>query len=181
MGICPHGTEIFPANVKAPDSEQFGAVRYRNFSNGPGADVFLSQTVLTLGTGPRVERNIVWAESNPFTFSYNAAAGQIMTTVGGQTLMFPTIANSNFDVIQMFIRNRAPAGGQVLVTGLTLNGVPLPGTFTGGTEDTQFDIICDLKDADGNFTLSGTILLIGPQSTSQEASRVEFLVADNFL
>ncbi|WP_026690214.1 choice-of-anchor W domain-containing protein [Alteribacter aurantiacus] len=180
MGICVHGPVIVPGVEKAQDI--FGAVRYRNFSDGSGLDMFLSNNIANLAFPPpaRAQANVTWVENNPFLFSYNAQTGILTSTVNGVTINFQTLVNQSFDVVQIFIRDRSPEGSEVFVTNLTLNGTSLPGIFPGATNELQYDILCDLANEEGGFTLEGNLFLIGPQNPSQEASRFEILVADNY-
>jgi len=149
-------------------------VRFRSFGDTGGGEVYLG--VPDLGTGGnRVEANFNWDSpgSFPFTFTYDRV-GDISVTVNGETLNYTNVPFTDIDTLLVTTASRDD-DSSVVLENLEVNGVPIPNTdVTDGLISEAFSI----ADADSGV-VSGTLVLNGPFSASQELSRVEIRVGND--
>ncbi len=162
-----------------PAADIYGAVRYRNFNNSTGGEIYLGQA----GTG-RVEVDFdggytckgttpvgSWQSSNSIVFTYNPTTGRIRTEVSSSHdyCLEYTIGNKGaINFMYLIVANRAE-GTTVNLENVSLNG-DFQGDFIGrGWSDW---IITDV-DLTNGFTLEGDIVLAGEQPNSEEQNKVE--------
>jgi len=164
--------------------ESLAGVRFRSFANTGGNENYLG--VPSLGTLPRAERGITWTTniltSYDFTFQYDQANDKLVSTIAGGTLESPNWSAdlitkgkikgaSDLNAFQISIGNR-DTGADVYLTDVVLDGIALGGFSTLNPSYGNWLVTGpDMNLTDG-FTLTGTLWLRGPFSTSQENSVV---------
>jgi hypothetical protein len=164
--------------------ESLAGDRFRSFANTGGNENYLG--VPSLGNLPRAERGITWTTntltSYDFTFQYDQANDKLVSTIAGGTLERPTWSAdlitkgktkgaSDLNAFQISIGNR-DAGADVYLTDVVLDGIALGGFSTVNPSFGNWLVTGpDMNLTDG-FTLTGTLWLLGPFSTSQENSVV---------
>lgn len=166
-----------------------GAVRYRNFGNSGGGDMYLGVDGLGAG-GNRVETGAwSWGQNSTqsFSFTYDAGNDRLVSTLGSLSLTYNNFAamaeavngsqkyNEAWNALQISVKLRqsvdhALALEDVLFNGDTLNIDQFDGVYSG----TQTWQIWGF-DFRNSFSLSGTIRLAGPSAwgTSQELNAVD--------
>lgn len=164
--------------------ESLAGDRFRSFANTGGNENYLG--VPNLGTLPRAEQGITWTTntltSYDFTFQYDQANDKLVSTIAGGTLerpnwsadlitKFKTKGASDLNAFQISIGNR-DAGADVYLTDVVLDGIALGGFSTSNPSFGNWLVTGSDMDLTDGFTLTGTLWLRGPFSTSQENSVV---------
>jgi len=152
----------------------------------------------SLGTGDlgvaanRTAEQVTWVKPGTydFTFTYDPSVPELRTTVLGvdnsvnETVVRPLAGPlAPMDSIEIGLCDRV-AGSQVDLLNVEVDGQPV-GTFFGNNDPgaCQFPtfsaagLVVDLNDG---FIFTGQLFLDGPFSGSQEFTRAEILVGQNF-
>lgn len=161
---------------------KIAGVRYRSFGNTGGNEVYLGQGDLGVSAN-RVEQGLTWVKPGTYdvTFTYDPMALTLTTTITGDltppTLIYnltgPLAAMDSFEIN---VADR-DTNSQVDFLNVTLDGNPV-GSFVGNDAFASYTFPSSTLD-DG-FTFTGTLVISGPFSGSQELSRVDIQVGQNF-
>jgi hypothetical protein len=169
-------------------------VRYRSLGNTGADEIYLGVGDLGVAAN-RTAEQVTWAKPGTydFTFSYDPGVPELRTTVKGvdnavdetvvRALPGPLAAMDSFEI---GVCDRV-AGSQVDLLNVTVDGQPVGGISVVGNDDptncqfpkfTAAGLGIDLNDG---FTFTGQLFLDGPFSSSQELTRAEIIVGQNFL
>ncbi len=171
---------------------KIAGVRYRSLANTGGEEIYLGVGDLGVA-GNRTAEQVTWAKPGTydFTFTYDPGVPELRTTViGVDNAVNETVVRSlpgplaAMDSIEIGVCDRV-AGSQVSLLNVVVDGQPI-GSIVGNDDlvNCQFPkftaagLGIDLNDG---FTFTGQLFLDGPFSTSQELTRAEILVGQNFL
>ncbi|MAU01362.1 MAG: hypothetical protein CL608_29835 [Anaerolineaceae bacterium] len=164
-------------------------LRLRSFNNTGGSELFLGVPDLALGTN-RNEANIQWAETNGVSFSLNRLTDSLNVTIvngnGTYSLDYPNVSSQlaalgktytvdDLNIMQITLVDRDE--GEVLLQNAMIDGQTL-GDFSG---DNWNHWMVSGYDFSQGFELTGTLLLTGSFSNSQEMSKIEFRVGHQFV
>ena len=157
-----------------------GGVRYRNFGANAGAGTTYEGTHLGSGSG-YVQQTAAWQSGGEaFTFTYDATAGTLSSTVDSQSALVYTFATKPTDINYLKLFMNSDGAAVVTLTGLKLNGVALNSGANGnsygfGTLNGTGNWYVADNSLMAGFTLTGTINWNGVNTTSgQEAPKIEF-------
>jgi hypothetical protein len=170
---------------------KIAGVRYRSFANTGADEIYLGTGDLGVA-GNRTAEQVTWVKPGTydFTFTYDPGVPELRTTVVGvanpvnETVVHALAAPlAAMDSIEIAVCDRVP-GSQVDLLNVVVDGQPV-GTFIGNDDPgvCQFPTFSaaglgvDLNDG---FTFTGQLFLDGPFSLSQEFTRAEILVGQNF-
>lgn len=157
-----------------PDAELLGGVRYRSFKNTGGQEVYLGKPDLGQSQN-RVAKNIVWSNENDFTIAWDGSVLSTVIDTGDDVYNLSDTLGplGDLNYLQFSVVGRNKKNGEyskVFVDDLALDGHWL-GDFdgTGGWSTWSLEGL----DLTGGFELTGTLLLDGMFSNSQEKSKFE--------
>ena len=166
------------------DPEGSPSVRFRSFGNTGGEEIYLGKHDLGVVLN-RVASEFTWTKPSTYhvVFSYNSGAGTLSTSVdGGTTLHYFAALGSGtcniweWNVMEVLVFNR-DAGTTVNLNNVTIDDIPVGQDFTGATTDVwntgRWLISYDFG---SDFTIEADIDIAGTFSTSQELSKVQFIV-----
>jgi len=147
-----------------PDATLKGAVRYRNFGSGGGAEIRLGTSDGSGGIASPAEGNLTWGSptSKAITFSYDPTTGNLTTTVTGSTpsSVVKNVGNLGaLNYLEIKIQKNTPTTSVSLST-VVLDGEGL-GSFavTVGSATVRWKVTgIDLQDG---FALTGTVAVAG--------------------
>lgn len=157
---------------------KIAGARWRSFANTGGGEVYLGVGDIGVGAN-RVERNYTWVRPGtyPVVFTYDPANLKLTSTGAYGTLTYNLNAPLQpMDSFEILISDR-DTNSQVDFLDVTLEGQPLGSFFGNGGV-----LVVKLPSADLNdgFTFTGTVSISGNFSISQELSRVDIFVGQNF-
>lgn len=149
-------------------------VRFRSFGDTGGGEVYLGVPDLGVGSN-RVETNFNWNSPGtfPFTFNYDRN-GDIDVEVNGRSLSYSGITFTDIDTLLVTVASR-DQNSSARLEDLEVNGQPI--TVTNPTNGVIAEAFRIADVSTGQIT--GTIILDGPFSNSQELSRVEIKVGND--
>lgn len=165
------------APVFADDCLDAG-VRFRSFGDTGGNEVYLG--IPDLGNGAnRNEIGFNWNSpgSFPFTFTYDRVNAEINVQVNGESENYTGVDfTDDIDTLLVTVASR-DANSSATLENLVVNGTPT--TLTSAPGQLVTDIL-PITDTDFG-TITGTVVLDGPFSNSQELSRIELRVGEGVL
>lgn len=164
------------------DMTSAAGARFRSFNNTGGEEVYAGLHDLGSAAG-RVAQNLSWTKpgTHNVTVEYDADTDTLFTTVGTNPTISKSLAGAactTWDTAQLAVVNR-DAGTTVNLNNVNLGGFAL-GSFSGGTggdsvDDWQNWTITGF-DFTSDFTMTAELELDGTFGSSQELSKVEFLM-----
>jgi len=184
-------TTTSPTTTTTLAPVKIAGVRYRSFANTGAEEIYLGTGDLGVAAN-RTAAQVTWVKPGTYdiTFSYDPNVPELRTTVVGianpvnETVVRPLSGPlAAMDSIEIALCDRVP-GSQVDLLNVEVDGQPV-GTFIGNDDPglCQFPTFSaaglgvDLNDG---FLFTGQLVLDGPFSMSQELSRAEILVGQNF-
>jgi hypothetical protein len=149
-------------------------VRFRSFGDTGGGEVYLGVPDLGVASN-RVEANFNWNSpgSFPFTFEYDRL-GDISVTINGETLGYNGVLFSDINALLVTVASR-DQNSTARLEDLVVNSEPIS---VNNPVDGLVTEAFRIDDVDQGV-VTGTIVLDGSFSNSQELSRIEIRVGND--
>ena len=182
LEVCS-GTGVCVADMASP-GVYLGGARLRSFANTGGNEMYMGRNMGAGGYPNRVEQGYTWIRpgSHDVVFTYDVVSDELRLTVDASPMLVYPNASQKFgegsctldtlNIFQIVVADR-DTNSQVDFLNVMLDGESI-GDFVGTDGYAYYEIPSDAL-TDG-FTFTGTIVLDGLFSNSQELSRVEMLV-----